>query len=142
MNLTEIDVTRTIPASAEEIYDAWLDSSRPGGPWHGCAKLIIDVKVDGLFYHAVHWDNKTWAHYGRFIKLERGKCIEFSWMSAATKGNDSIVTLTLTPKGTETEVHLHHSGVPDDALGLQHKDGWTWMLSAIDEKYRKEKQPS
>jgi len=32
MKLTEIIVARTIPAGAEEVFDAFLDSTRPGGP--------------------------------------------------------------------------------------------------------------
>jgi hypothetical protein len=37
----------------------------------------------------------------------------------------------LQARGDETEVTLRHSGIPDDEMGLQHKDGWTWVLSAL-----------
>jgi hypothetical protein len=56
-------------------------------------------------------------------------------MSKATKGAESIVTVTMEPRGEETEVTLRHSGVPDDELGRQHKDGWTWILSALAEGF-------
>ena len=29
----DITVSRTIGAAPDEVYDAWLDSSRPGGLW-------------------------------------------------------------------------------------------------------------
>jgi hypothetical protein len=37
----------------------------------------------------------------------------------------------LQPRGEQTEVTLRHAGVPDDELGRQHKEGWTWILSAL-----------
>jgi hypothetical protein len=55
-------------------------------------------------------------------------------MSEATKGLDSVVAVTFEARGAETEVTLRHSGVPDDELGRQHKEGWTWILSALAEK--------
>ena len=54
-------------------------------------------------------------------------------MSEATKGAESVVTVTMEPHGDGTEVTLHHSGVPDDEMGRQHKDGWTWILSTLAE---------
>ena len=32
MKLTEVTVSRTIPATAEKIFDVWLDPKSPGGP--------------------------------------------------------------------------------------------------------------
>jgi hypothetical protein len=54
-------------------------------------------------------------------------------MAEATKGAESIVTVTMEPRGDQTEVTLRHSGVPDDEMGRQHKDGWPWVLSALAE---------
>ncbi len=77
----------------------------------------------GLFYHSVEHAGRTWAHYGRFIALERAKRIEHTWVSEATRGLESIVTVTLAAKGGDTEVALHHANVPDDEMGRQHADG-------------------
>jgi uncharacterized protein YndB with AHSA1/START domain len=137
MKLTDITVSRTIPATPGEIYDVWMDSKTPGGPWYGCQRVIMNPVVDGLFYHAVEHAGRTWAHYGRFIRLDRATCIEFAWMSEATKGAESVVTAKFEARGESTEVILRHSGVPDDELGRQHKDGWTWMLSMIEERFAK-----
>jgi len=86
MELTEITVTRMIPATPEEVYDVWVDPKSPGGPWHGAARLIVNPVVDGLFYFAVNHEGRVWPHYGRFVKLERPKLVEYTWMSEATKG--------------------------------------------------------
>ena len=56
-------------------------------------------------------------------------------MSEATKGVESVVALTFEPRVDETEVTLRHSGVPDDEMGCQHQEGWTWVLSMLAERF-------
>jgi uncharacterized protein YndB with AHSA1/START domain len=131
MNFTDITVNRTIPAPAEKIYDVWIDPKSPGGPWHGAERVIFNPVVDGLYYLAIKHEGRVWPHYGRFTKLERPHVVEFTWMSEGTKGAESVVTVTLQPRGDQTEVTLRHAGVPDDELGHQHKEGWTWILNAV-----------
>jgi len=137
MKVTEITVTKTIPATAEEVYDVWVDAKSPGGPWFGAADIVFHPEVRGLFYFAVVHEGRNWAHYGRFLKLERARVVEYTWMSEATKGLESVVTVTLEARGEDTEVTLRHAGVPDDEMGHQHKDGWAWMLNALAEKFTK-----
>ncbi len=132
--LTELVLTRNIPASPEAIYDVWLDPKSPGGPWFGAKRVILDPEVDGLFFHAVEHEGRTWAHYGRFTVLERGARIEHTWMSEATRGVESVVTVTLTPKDGGTLVTLRHTGVPDDEMGRSHADGWGFILGAVAER--------
>ena len=131
MNFTDITVNRTIPAPAEKIYDVWIDPKSPGGPWHGAERVIFNPVVDGLYYLAIKHEGRVWPHYGRFTRLERPHVVEFTWMSEGTKGAESVVTVTLQPRGDQTEVTLRHAGVPDDELGHQHKEGWTWILNAL-----------
>ena len=131
MNFTDITVNRTIPASPEKIYDVWIDPKSPGGPWHGAERVIFNPVVDGLYYLAIKHEGRVWPHYGRFTKMERPRLVEFTWMSEGTKGAESVVTVTLQPRGDQTEVTLRHAGVPDDELGHQHKEGWTWILNAL-----------
>ena len=133
MNLTEVTVVRTIPASPENVYDLWINPKSPGGPWYGGERVIVNPVVDGLFYLAAKHEGRIWPHYGRFLRLERPRVVEYTWMSEGTKGAESIVTLTMEPRGGETEVTLRHSGVPDDEMGRRHKDGWTWILNTLAE---------
>jgi uncharacterized protein YndB with AHSA1/START domain len=135
MKLTDLTVSRTIPASAPEVFDVWMDSKSPGGPWFGAERVILHPVVDGLFYFAVKHQGRTWPHYGRFLKIERARRVEYTWMSEATKGAESMVLVTLEPKGDQTEVTLRHSGVPDDEMGHQHKEGWTWVLSMLANRF-------
>ena len=140
MNLTEVTVARTIAAKPEAVFNLWIDPTAPGGPWYGQARLLIDVKVDGLFYFAVEHEGRTWGHYGRFMRIERPSdfeagVVQYTWMSEATQGCESVVTVTFAPLGEETEVTLVHSGVPDDAMGRRHAEGWGWMLNLVAERF-------
>lgn len=131
MNLTEVSVSRTIPASVEKVFDIWMNPKSPGGPWFGAERLIFNPTIDGLFYLLVKHQGSTHPHYGRFIHIERPSRIEHTWMSQGTKGEESVVSITLEPRGDDTEMTIRHSGVPDDALGRQHKDGWGWILDML-----------
>ncbi len=135
MKVIDITVTRVIPAQAADVFDVWIDPKSPGGPWHGAERTIVNVAVDGLYYFAVKYEGRTWAHYGRFLRIERPRLVEYTWVSEATKGLESVVAVTFEPQGDQTQVTLRHSGVPDDELGRQHHDGWTWILSMLAERF-------
>jgi uncharacterized protein YndB with AHSA1/START domain len=132
----ELSVTRTIPAAPAEIYDTWLDATRPGSPWFGVARAIVHPVVDGLFYHLVQHEGRDWAHYGRFITLARPSRIEHTWVSEATRGLESRVALTLAPQGDATLVTLRHGNLPDDAMGRRHEAGWGYVLGVLEEGLR------
>jgi uncharacterized protein YndB with AHSA1/START domain len=135
LKLTDITVSHTIPASAEKVFDVWIDPKSPGGPWFGAERVILNPVVDGLFYFAVKHEAKMWPHYGRFVRIDRPHRVEYTWVSEATKGVESIVLVTLESRGEQTELTLRHSGVPDDEMGRQHKEGWTWVLSTLAERF-------
>jgi uncharacterized protein YndB with AHSA1/START domain len=139
MQTTELTVTRTIAATPEEVYDVWIDPKSPGGPWFGATKSIVSVAVEGLFYLAIGHESKMWPHFGRFVKLERPKVVEYTWMSESTKGLESTVTVYFEKQGADTLVTLRHAGVPDDEMGRKHKEGWEWVLGALAESIAKQK---
>ncbi len=135
MNVIEIALSRTVKAKPSEVFDVWLDATSPGGPWFGNERVILNAVVDGLFYHCVRHEGRAWAHYGRFIRLERPHVIENTWVSEATRGVESVLSLTFEPRGSDTEVLLRHSNVPDDAMGRQHEEGWNFVLGTLTSRF-------
>ena len=130
-----LTVTRTIDASPAEVFDVWLDSRSPGSPWFGVARAIVQPVADGLFYHVVHFEGHDWAHYGRFVTLDRPRRIAHTWVSEATRGLESLVELSFEATGEQTLVTLRHSNVPDDEMGRRHEQGWGFVLGAIAERF-------
>jgi uncharacterized protein YndB with AHSA1/START domain len=120
-NTVEIKVERKILAPASEVFDAWLDPNIPGTPWHENKKLIVNPKVDGLWYWLAIGGV---AHYGRFMEMDRPSRIQHSWMSRNTLGEESTVTVTFQKKGEGTLMTLVHSGLPNDAMAEAHAMGW------------------
>ena len=149
MKTMELTLTRTIPASPSEVFGAWMDTRHPGNPWSDARKLIFDGRVDGLFYflhvskagtqneRARHdavlglETGEQWAHYGRFVVIERNKRLQYAWMSPFTRGLESMVTVTFEKKGDETLVTLNHANLPDDEKGRVHERGWNQCLDAF-----------
>ncbi len=137
MKTFDLTVSRTVRGSAEAVFDVWLDPKSPGGVWFGVEKVVVNPVVDGLFYHVVKHEGKMWAHYGRFVRLDRGKAIEHTWMSEATRGLESIVSITLEPESGGTKVTLRHTNLPDDDMGRGHQEGWTWFLNTLAQRFEK-----
>ncbi|MGA2135386.1 MAG: SRPBCC domain-containing protein [Bryobacteraceae bacterium] len=135
MKLTDITVTRAIPARAADVFNVWMDASSPGGPWFGAERVILNAAVDGLFYLGVKHQGRTWPHYGRFLRIERPWLVEYTWVSEGTQGIETVVAVTFEALEGQTQVTLHHSGVPDDEMGRRHSEGWTWVLSMLAERF-------
>ena len=107
----------------------------------GAERVILNPAVDGLFYFAVKHEGRTWSNYGRFALIDRPHKVEYTWMSEAAQGVESVVSVTFEPRDERTEVTLRHSGVPDDEMGRRHKEGWTWVLSMLGDRFAA-RQPS
>lgn len=105
------------------MFDVWINPKSPGVPWFGAERLILNPVVARLFYFAVKHEGRTWPHF------------EYTWVSEATQGVESIVAVTFDPHGDRTQVTLRHSGVPDDEMGRRHDEGWTWVLSMLAERF-------
>ena len=132
-NNFEVKVERTIPAPPSEVYSAWMNRKTPGSPWNMGQKLILNPKVDGLYY----WLVDGVAHYGLFTKVERPRRIQHTWVSPFTMGNESIVTVTFKKKGTGTLMTLVHSGLPDNEGGREHEGGWNQFMDAFPKHFVK-----
>jgi len=123
----EVTIERTIPASPDEVFDAWLDPKIPGTPWNMADKLLLNPIVDGFFYWAV----RGTPHYGRFTAIERAARIQHTWMSPNTSGLESIVSVTFQAEGKNTLMTLVHSGLPDTDSGRSHEKGWNYFLDGF-----------
>ena len=127
----QVKVERTIPAPANEVFDAWLNPKIPGNPWNAAEKFILDAKVDGLFY----WTLKGISHYGRFTEMERPGRIRHTWVSPATLGEESTVVVTFKKQGEDTLMTLVHSDLPDTDGGREHEKGWNYFFDIFREQF-------
>src|SRR5664279_2562061 len=100
----ELKFERSIPASPAQVFDAWLSTEVPGNPWSMADKLILNPHVDGLFYSLLMGT----AHFGRFVDVDRPCRLQHSWVSPATFGQETMVTVTIAEQGSGTLMTLVH----------------------------------
>jgi uncharacterized protein YndB with AHSA1/START domain len=110
-------LTAAIPASPQEIYEAWLDSLGHSEMTGGEASMSDQVGVE-----VTAWDGYI---SGCNLQLIPGERIVQSWRTEefGDEHEDSIVTIVLTEAGDGTLLTLEHSKVPDDQRSYE-DGGW------------------
>ena len=117
-------VADVIPATPQQIYDAWLDSRGHAHITGGQPAQISD-KPGASF--------TVWNGYisGRNIALEPHRRIVQAWRTTKFTADDpdSQTEVLLEPVGGGTKVTVHHTNVPDGHTS--YRDGG-WQRSYFD----------
>ena len=110
-------LTTTIPASAQDIYDAWLDSLA-----HTEMTGAEAIQSDQLGAEVAAWDGYI---SGRNLELVPGERIVQSWRTTefTDEHADSIITVTLEDTADGTLLTLRHTNVPADQTSYE-QGGW------------------
>ncbi len=115
--LEEFEVTDVIPATPQQIYDAWLDSDGHTNMTGGGADASPEV---GARFTA--WDGYI---TGENLELEPHKRIVQSWRSSEFPAgtNDSRLEVILGEVDGGTKITLRHSEITD-GRGESYEGGW------------------
>ena len=110
-------LTTTIPASPDEIYQAWLDSLAHSEMTGGAAKMSEQLGAE-----VSAWDGYI---SGRNLELIPGERIVQSWRTSefADEHGDSVITILLEEADEGTLLTLEHSNVPDEQRSYE-EAGW------------------
>lgn len=132
-----LTVQREIAASAEDLFDAWLDADslgvwmRPGEV--RATRAETDPREGGEFrILMVREDADTILHTGTYRVIDRPRRLVFTWSSPHTDFRDSIVTVTFEPSATSTLVQIHQIGLPSADAQAGHENGWSDALRELD----------
>jgi len=136
MTELSLNVSRTINAPIEAIYNAWLDPATLSKfmlPAEGMPepKTEVDAKEGGRFTVLMVVGENEIPHGGEYKVLNPYSQIVFTWESPfSTDG--STVTLNLTEVEEGTAIELIHVKFPSEESRVNHEGGWTRILECLD----------
>jgi uncharacterized protein YndB with AHSA1/START domain len=132
-------VTYRFDASAERVYDAFLDPGRASKFMFATAtgqiiRCEIDGRVGGVFVIVDRRDGEDVAHTGNFLELERPRRIVFTLSVEKYSSETSKVTIQIAPLGKGCELTLTQETRPAKAdVRERAREGWTAILEAAAE---------
>ena len=128
-------VRRTIAASPEELFDAWLDPEalavwmRPGAIQSTEAK--VDARVGGQYELLMRSETTSYPTKGAYVVIDRPRRLVFTW-GPGSGAFDSLVTVDFLPLDDRTEVVLTHEKLPED-MREPHRNGWTSGIERLEQ---------
>jgi uncharacterized protein YndB with AHSA1/START domain len=116
--------------SAAALYKAWTEGF---GAWFAIPhSVIMQPKVDTVFFFETEFQGQRHPHYGRFVQLEEDRLVSLTWLNAALNGAETIVTVRLEPQETGTLLHLRHAGFPNEKFRDETGQAWPAVLAQQD----------
>jgi uncharacterized protein YndB with AHSA1/START domain len=127
-------VRRTIDASPDELFDAWLDPDSLSA-WMRPKKIhrttaTLDARVGGAFEIVLHGDGEVYTHYGSYLQIERPQRLVFTWQSSGTHDTQTLVTVDFIAQARGTEIVIVHERLPDADARAAHREGWSEVLAS------------
>lgn len=132
----QIQLKRKLAATPEEVYEAWTDAGSLS-QWMvpivgGRTEVQADARVGGALRIDMYGLSSQHQQPAEYLRLERPRLIEFSWVADPAAEHRSIVTVELKPVGRdETELTLTHRLLPSEASAQNHQGGWDSGLDSL-----------
>ena len=133
-----VEINRLLPAPIAEVFDWWTQAEKLR-EWMspvGVAEATVDLRIGGKFRIVMRSGDVAIDHTGKFLEIEMPRRLVFTWVSAFTGPDPSLVTVELEPDGDNaTRLRLIHSKLPE-AIAASHRDGWGTMLDRLETSLR------
>jgi uncharacterized protein YndB with AHSA1/START domain len=134
----QLQVERAMQASATALYRAWTEQfdrwfAAPGS-------VLMRAEVNAVFFFETVFRHEAQAtaqrhpHYGRFLRLERDRLVEMTWLTGVggTGGAETVVTVEFEPLAQGTRLRLAHAGFADEVSRDAHREAWPHVLEQLD----------
>lgn len=139
MNELELTITRTIAASREKVFNAWLSPEKlaqfmrpPLADAHP-ARVENDPVEGGRFSIIMTAEGKDIPHGGTYLEIDPYSRLAFTWQSPYSL-DDSVVTIDLTDAGADgTGITLKQVKFKDESARDGHEKGWGAIIGRLEE---------
>lgn len=135
--IPQITITRRLRARPAEVYAEWLDPEglsewmcpHPARP----VRIAVDPVVGGGFRFDIEDGPATMVVTGRYLALEPGRMLRFTWScdTWADPAVESVVTVSLTARGSDCEMTLTHERLPAGQVP-NHRKGWAAIADQLE----------
>ena len=137
---TFAEVHRHFSVAPEKVFAAFSDARLvtrwlTPAPEITLSLLQFDFRVGGAYRFAYHLpDTTTVIVGGVYRSIEPPSLIVFSWIIEPPDehaGIESEVTITITPDGGGTDLHIRHARLARTDAVLRHAEGWRGALDQL-----------
>lgn len=132
----QVRVSRRFDASAERVFDAWLDPAT-AGRWLYATKsgqmqrVEIDARVGGRYVIVEGRAEGDAEHHGRYLEIDRPHRLVFTLAADADSAGD-VVTVEIVRDGRGCTLTLTHMLAAEWAQYADRTEsGWADVLAAL-----------
>jgi len=129
----KVVVRRVVPAKRQLVWELWTDAERMPKWILDGGSATLDLRVGGKYSLDMHYQGKSYPHNGEYLEITPPERLVFTWLSASTNWEPSIVTVELKDLGGKTEIVLTHEGLPTQSAA-DHRGGWEEIIGWLEAK--------
>jgi uncharacterized protein YndB with AHSA1/START domain len=135
INVVRARVTRRFDASAEDVFDAWLDPDL-AREWFApdlgeMTRVEIDARVGGTFWLVQRREAGEAQHTGECLEIDRPRRLVFTWRTPPLTAASRVI-IEIQPSGDGCELTLTHEMDPEWESFIDRAEGaWGKMADAI-----------
>ena len=135
MNGQTVVIRKTLTASREDVFDAWLDAEGmrewmcPGAVTS--SEVVLDPRVGGRFRIVMTAPGAIIVNTGEYLILDRPARLQFTWTSSRWGPEETLVTVDLHQQDAQCELVLTHERFPLESSTKQLTAGWNQILEKL-----------
>lgn len=137
---TTLRISRMIPASIENVFEAWTNPdilskwAAPEGINH--ISYDVDLRVGGSYTLVMRNDDGALhTAFGTYVEIDPPHRLAYTWDWKEDEYRmdvETLVTVQLKAVGNATEVLLTHERFPAEEAVAGHNEGWTSCLNRLE----------